>query len=206
MSKLTVHIVLDRSGSMASVRDDTIGAFNTYVSDLAKAQPKSTLSLTIFDSAGIDTILEEVDITKVKPLDRESYVPRASTPLYDALGVVIAKLTAAKGKNKALVIITDGYENASREHSKASIKAMLDEKQEKDNWLVIYLGADQDAFAAGSAFGAQVGNTMNYSKSAKGLRSSFAAASASTARFSVSGSLSDAAFTTEEREEAAKDK
>ena len=79
-SKLTVHVVLDRSGSMQSIKDDTIGAFNSYVETLAKDSPKSKLSLTIFDSQSIDTIVNDVPLADVKPLDGDTYQPRASTP------------------------------------------------------------------------------------------------------------------------------
>lgn len=203
MSKLTVHIVLDRSGSMGNVRDDTIGAFNTYVQDLAKTSPDSKLSLTIFDNMSIDTIIDHVAIGEVKPLNREIYVPRGGTPLYDAIGLVVAKLDTAKGKNKALVIMTDGQENASREHSKESIRKLIEARQKEANWLVIFLGADQDAFAEGAKFGTQHGSTMQMKKSGKGLRSSFAAASASTARYAASGGdLKMAAFTDAERKDA----
>lgn len=201
--QLTVHVVLDRSGSMSSIKDDAIGGFNEYVTTLTKTTPGAKLSLTIFDDQSIDTIVDNVTVGAVTPLNNATYQPRANTPLYDAIGKVVGLLDKAKGKNKALVILTDGYENASREYTKDAVKKLLDEKQEKDNWLVLYLGANQDAFAVGGAIGTSTSNTMNYAANSKGMRSSFASAANATTRYSSSdGDTAFAAFTTEEREEA----
>ena len=202
--KLTVHVVLDRSGSMQSMKHDAIGAFNSYVEELAKTVPGSSLSLTLFDSQGVDTIVNDADIAKVVPLNASTFVPRGQTPLYDAIGKVTALLADAKGKNKALVILTDGHENASREYSRDAIKKLLDEKQEKDNWLVIYLGANQDAFAAGAAFGSQAATTMNFASSGAGLRGAMGASADATARYAMSSNRADATFSAAERAKAAK--
>ncbi len=203
-AKLTVHVVLDRSGSMQSIKSDTIGAFNSYVETLAKDAPESKLSLTIFDSQSVDTIISDTKIGDVKPLDADTYVPRASTPLYDAIGKVTILLAAAKGKNKALVILTDGHENASSEYTRDAVKKLLDEKQEKDNWLVLYLGANQDAFSIGAGIGVQSGTAMNFAASSSGIQGTMAAASAATMRYATTSLRSAAAFTADERNKAAK--
>jgi uncharacterized protein YegL len=197
---LIVHVVLDRSGSMASVKDDTIGAFNNYVEELAKTNPEAKLSLTIFDSQSVDTIVNNVSIKEVTPLNGTTYQPRGSTPLYDAVGKVIDKLENTKGKNKVLVVLTDGYENCSKEYSREGIKNSLDEKQEKNNWLVIYLGANQDAFAEGAKFGTQHINTMDFNTA--NMRSTLSATAAATSRYAATGSRLKAGFTAEEREAA----
>lgn len=203
-AKLTVHVVLDRSGSMNSIKTDTIGAFNAYVETLAKDAPGSKLSLTIFDSQSVDTIVNDVKIGEVVPLTTDTYQPRASTPLYDAIGKVVTLLADAKGKNKALVILTDGHENASREYTKDAVKKLLDEKQEKDNWLVLYLGANQDAFSVGAGIGVQAATAMNFAASGTGMRGTMAAASAATLRYATSSNRLDATFTADERTKAAK--
>lgn len=197
---LTVHVVLDRSGSMMLVKDDTIGAFNSYVSSLAKDAPNSKLSLTIFDSQSVDTIVLNRPIADVEPLTGDTYQPRASTPLYDAVGKVVGLLDEAKGGNKALIILTDGQENASREYTKDAVKKLLDERQEKKNWLVLYLGANQDAFAEGAKFGTQSATTLNYDT--KNMAATMSVAAASTARYAVGGSRSAASFTAAERKRA----
>lgn len=202
-NKLTVHVVLDRSGSMSIIQNDAIGGFNSYVETLVKDVPKAKLSLTIFDSQSIDTIIDNVPITEVQPLTTSMYQPRGMTPLLDAIGKTATLLEGAKGKNKALVIITDGQENASREHTKASIKKLLEDKQEKDNWLVLFLAANQDAFTEGAALGTRMANTANYVPTAAGMTNTMNVAAASTARYATSGgNLQSAELTEDERKKA----
>lgn len=200
--KLTIVVVLDRSGSMQSIKADTIGSFNEYVATVGKESPKSTLTLIIFDSQSIDTIYNNVPILQVVPLNDSTFIPRSSTPLYDAIGQGVRFLDELKGKNPVLVIITDGEENSSREYRRETIKSLLDEKQEKSKWLVMYLGANQDAFAVGSSVGMKMANTMNFVATGRGMRSAVGAAAAATARYSSSGNLADADYTFAERNAA----
>lgn len=205
---LTVHVVLDRSGSMQSVKDDTIGAFNAYVAMIAKDTPNSNMSLTIFDTQSIDTIVDNKPIKDVISLNGDTYQPRGGTPLYDAVGKVVSLLDNAEGKTKALVILTDGQENSSHEYSRDAVKKLLDEKQEKHNWLVIYLGANQDAFAEGAKFGTQSASTMTFDTASMGA--TMQAAAASTLRYASAGGgvmgRNRATFTSAERLSAAKPK
>jgi Mg-chelatase subunit ChlD len=196
-----VHVVLDRSGSMGAIKNDTIGAFNQYLEQLAKDSPDSIFSLTIFDSQSIDTIVDKQKAADVQPLNADTYQPRGMTPLYDAIGKVTQFLTETTADNKVLVVLTDGEENSSREYSRESIKKSLDEKQDKDNWLVIYLGANQDAFAEGAKFGSRSASTLNFAPS--NISDTMTVAYASTARYMKSGNRADAEFTQEERERAA---
>lgn len=195
---LTVHLILDRSGSMNSIKKEAISAFNNYITNLQKDNPESRFSLTIFDSGSIDTIVDNVPAREATLLNEETYQPRAMTPLYDAIGKVISKLENVSESKKALVILTDGEENFSREFSKDSIKKSLDEKQEKYNWLVIYLGANQDAFAEGAKVGTSRNTTLNFNP--QNIGTTMNVAYAATMRYARTGSSSDAAFSTEERE------
>lgn len=152
--KTAISIVLDRSGSMGSCRQSTIDAVNGYLNEARNDSDlkESDLHLTIFDSESIDTIRsgKPVDITDITP---EDFVPRASTPLYDAVGRGVHDLDARATDGKGvLVIVTDGYENASRKHSHESIKAMLDDRQAK-GWLVVFLAAGLGAARQGLSMG-----------------------------------------------------
>lgn len=201
MKKLAIHFVLDRSGSMAAVKGDTIGGFNNYVADVATAAPGSAMSLTTF-GGNIDTVFADQPINDVDPLTEVNYSPGGWTPLYDAIGKAVEQLDKAKSKNKVLVILTDGEENASSTQTKDSIKAMLDERQDKHGWLVIYLGANQDAFEEGAKMGASRGSTMTYTTA--NMAQTMGAAAASTMRYAAGGSLKAAEFTDEEREKVNK--
>lgn len=208
--KLHAHIVLDRSGSMSGRRASVISAVNEYVSALAADKDiDARISLTLFDTpynspAAIDTVVDNVKTKDWQALTNDTYVPRGGTPLNDAIGKVVhdmQKIKLRSGENVAIVILTDGLENESKEYTAEAIKRILDAKQ-KDGWLVIYLGANQDAFAEGNKRGLGMGTTMNFAEAAYG--DTLAVAAASTLRYSksVGGAaekLAAAKFTDQER-------
>src|SRR5262249_36614157 len=127
------YILLDRSGSMESCRDITIDAFNEYVMGLRRSDEfDARLTLTTFDSTSIDTLSHAEAAKSFLELTRQTYVPRASTPLLDAIGHAVAdmdKITPRADEKIALVILTDGHENASTEHTKETIRKLLADRQ-----------------------------------------------------------------------------
>jgi hypothetical protein len=155
---------------MEDCRDQTIDAFNEYVGSLRHGSTAGTrLSLTTFDSESVDVVHDTVRIEDIPKLTRETFVPRGMTPLFDALGQTVAridKVTLLPDERIAFAILTDGLENASREYKAPAIRKILTERQEQRNWLVLYLGANQDAWAAGAEIGVQAAHAMSYSKAA----------------------------------------
>ena len=206
-SPLYAHILLDRSGSMESCRDTAIDAFNEYVMGLRRSDDvDARLSLTIFDSTSIDTLQRAEPARTFLELSRASYVPRASTPLLDAIGHVVADIDQAQlraDEKVALVILTDGFENASKEHTKETIRALLTDRQDNKGWLVVFLAADIDAFAEAGAIGIQGDKYMRLKKGK--LRQAMGYAAASQARYTRTGDLNAGDFTQEERDDADKD-
>lgn len=202
--KLYAHIVLDRSGSMESCRDSTIGAVNEYVNGLAmEADMSARVSLTLFDTDHIDLIHDNLKAKEFPKLSRESFVPRGGTPLNDAIGKTVAAIDAStrrEGESVVLVVVTDGFENASTEYTKDAVKALLDGRQKDKNWLVIYLGANQDAFAEGAARGTIAANTMSYNTS--NTQAAMSAVTRRTMAFAASGSVAEGGFTDDERKKA----
>lgn len=205
-NRLYAHVVLDRSGSMSVIQQQTIDAFNEYVQGLAADEKISgRLSLTIFDSNSIDLIRDNAKVKEMPKLTPVEYVPRGGTPLYDAIGKTVAKIDAGtrrEGEQVVLVILTDGYENASREFNKSSIKALLDDRQKNKNWLVIYLGANQDALAEGAKFGTDAGNSMTFDPQA--VSATMTATLRATSAKAYTGSNFAAAYTADERTAAIK--
>jgi len=206
-SPFYAHILLDRSGSMESCRDTAIDAFNEYVMGLRRSDDMDArLSLTIFDSQSID-LLQHVEPAKsFMELSRQNYVPRGNTPLLDAIGHVVAeidKVALRPGEKVGLVILTDGHENASKEHTKDTIKALLKDRQDNKGWLVVFLGADVDAFAEAQSIGIGDGKYLALKKGK--LRQSVQYAAASQARYAESGDLNVADFLKKERDDAGKD-
>jgi hypothetical protein len=180
--RLYAHVVLDRSGSMEPCADDAVGGYNAYVAKLPRT---SLVSLTLFDSEGIDLIRDGVRPGAAK-LKTGDYQPRGMTPLYDAIGHTIAEAErrSVGFERVALVILTDGYENASTDFKQKDILKLLKQKQERDGWLVIYLGANQDAWAVGQQFGAAVGNTMTFDTTNAGF--ALDSSGAATRRYAAS--------------------
>jgi len=167
MKNLYVSFILDETGSMESVKSQTISGFNEYITTLGK-DPKSKnicFTLTKFNSNKVDVVYDGENIEWVVPLDNKNYIPDALTPLYDAIGITIRSLEKKlKGENQhALVVIqTDGQENASKEYTRDSIFKLIYEKK-KLGWTFAFLGADQDAYLASSTIGISAANTISYS-------------------------------------------
>ena len=112
---IDITLVLDRSGSMGSVRQDTIGGFNTFLEDQQKQDGEANMTLVQFDSEGYDVIYEGKPIAEAPKLNEDTYVPRSMTPLLDAIGRTINS-TGERLKNMAeedrpsqvlFVILTD---------------------------------------------------------------------------------------------------
>ena len=149
--------ILDRSGSMETCWDDTIGGFNAFVED--QKALGGTLTLIQFDHEYLVSYTN-VPIADVKPLTRETFKPRGSTALLDAIGRTLKEFTPQQ-RSPTVVILTDGLENASQTYTKAHIKDLIEARQ-KDGWTFLYLGANQDAFAEASSIGIAPTGTMNY--------------------------------------------
>ncbi len=206
-SPLYAHILLDRSGSMEDCRDTAIDAFNEYVMGLRRSdEVDARLSLTIFDSESIDAIQHAEPAKSFVELSRANYVPRASTPLLDAIGHAVAeidKVALRKDEKVALVILTDGFENASKEHTKETIRKLLTDRQDNKGWLVTFLGADVDAFTEAQAIGIQGGQYLHLKKGK--MRAAMGHVSASQTRYVRTGNIEAGDFTAEEREDAGKE-
>lgn len=164
--RLDCHVVLDRSGSMADAWDETLKAVNGYVKEIAvDADIKTRVSVTVFDSRSVDLIRDSVKAKEFKAITADEVVPRATTPLFDAIGKAVQHMRdgGREAARKALVIMTDGLENASQEHTASSIKALI-EKCREDGWLITYLGADHDAWDQAKHIGLSASHVANYNK------------------------------------------
>lgn len=165
-----IAVLLDRSGSMSSVKDETISGYNTFVREQKEAGENASLSLVQFDSAGIDIMQEFTPIKAVPDLNGDTFQPRGMTPLLDALGKTIystgKSLEAIPEENRpdkiVFVVITDGQENASHEYSKSRIREMIQHQSGVYNWQFVYLGANQDAFAEAGSVGFKRDNVADY--------------------------------------------
>ena len=153
--------IIDRSGSMEDIVDDASGGFNAFLSKQQK-DVKGECRLTYVQFHNVYEIVHDgIPIQEMQPLDRSTFVPRASTALRDAIGqtinVVGARLANTPEEqrpgNIVVVILTDGQENSSREFSQAQIKQMIEHQTEKYGWAFVYLAQNVDAFATGRSLG-----------------------------------------------------
>lgn len=147
-------IILDASGSMNGIKREAIDGFNGTVRTIREAQERHPdqehrLSLVIFNSSGTRTVHDDVPVAQVRGLTPEDYRPNSGTPLFDALGNGITALRGkvAEGDLVLVTTITDGEENASREYTRAAVRALVEELKTK-GWVFTYLGANQDVRAS----------------------------------------------------------
>ena len=188
----TSHVifVLDDSGSMQTERKATISGYNEYLrmqkKDAEENKIPTFISLYKFDGMNVSCVFNRVPASSVEDLNENTYDPQGTTNLYDAIGGVMMQINMHLKEHKKeerdsiiVTILTDGHENASRTFNSQAIKQMV-EKAEGKNWGFMFLGANIDAFAAGSNLGFNVNNTMQYS--ADSTANTIRAASAMTSR------------------------
>ena len=170
-----IVFILDQSGSMWGLRDDTIGGYNTYVEDQKKHDGEAFLTTVLFDDHYV-LLHDHVNIKDVKPITHDEYHPNGTTALMDAVGKTInyvgQRLSNTPEEERPahviFVITTDGYENASCEYTRAQVKQMIEHQQEKYSWQFIFVGAGIDAYAEAESIGLGGYHTMSVSKSAEG--------------------------------------
>jgi uncharacterized protein with von Willebrand factor type A (vWA) domain len=145
------YILLDRSGSMASLWTEALSSVNAYVKDLGDAH----VTLALFDHhAGphFDVIRAGVPAARWTPVSDRDATPRGGTPLYDAIGRILTLAERDDEEKAVLVIMTDGEENQSHEMSKDDVKASI-ARAEKRGWEVVFLGANFADFSDADAVG-----------------------------------------------------
>tara|TARA_B100002019_G_scaffold273363_1_gene269399 strand:- start:265 stop:912 length:648 start_codon:yes stop_codon:yes gene_type:complete len=203
---LNIRVVLDRSGSMSNCVDQTIDALNGYLIGMQKENTEGVVTISLFDSQSITIGIDKVQIKDLSPLDYSFLNPRASTPLYDAIGAAIyehSNYEVTKEDKKVLVIVTDGLENASREYSGEAIKKLVEEKEEA-GWLIVYLGSDHDIYKQTRMMGIDSKRSIRYSKGKSD--SAFKSVLRTSGDYYKGTKAIDIEFTEEERRDAEEDK
>ena len=182
--KLKVYnvIVLDKSGSMSSIARQAVDGVNETIGSIRSAQEKNpdqehTVTLVAFCGCELKTIYDSIPVSEVKTLTDKDYRPCCMTPLYDAIGTTITRVNALKSQDSeslALVtIITDGYENASREYTHTAIRALIESYKEQ-GWQFTYIGADHDVESV--SFSLSIDHHLQFDKTARGTHKMFAKA------------------------------
>jgi len=179
-----VVFLLDQTGSMQECKKDTIGGFNTFLEEQKKNKTdKLKFFLTLFNSSKIERRYVDKEISNVKPLSDANYVPSHLTPLWDAMGNTIQSMP--KAKDVLFVILTDGYENYSKEFKAEAVRRMIKEKEKNCGWKFLFLGADLANF--NDAF--NVGINFNFNISKKEMKTAYACLSNTVAHYRSTGEV-----------------
>lgn len=162
-----VVFILDRSGSMSGLEEDTIGGFNSILQKQREEDGDANVTTILFDHQ-IEILHKRVNIKEIKNITSKDYYVRGCTALLDAIGysinfmINVAKNEKEESKNVLFIITTDGYENASKEYSYEKIKKMITYQKEKYNWKFLFLGANIDAISTAKDFGISEEFASNY--------------------------------------------
>jgi hypothetical protein len=201
-----ITLVVDRSGSMGSIKDDAEGGVNAFIEKQAKEPGEALLTLVQFDTE-YEFLTEGVPISKVPQYELH---PRGMTALLDAVGRAInetgQRLSGMEEVDRPglviFVVMTDGQENSSKEFTKSQIKEMIERQQSQYNWHFTFLGANQDAFAEAGAMGIAADGAANWAPDK--VAAAYGATISKVGRMrrqARAGESVDNAFTDEEREQ-----
>lgn len=161
-----IILVIDRSGSMVSCKNDAEGGVNTFIQEQKSAPGEAFLTLVQFDT--------EYDFVhtgaKINEVTKYTLIPRGGTALYDAVGRAInetgKRLSEIPLDDRpglvVFAIVTDGEENSSKEFTGDQVREMIEKQSNDYSWQFTYLGANQDAFKAASAMSIPTSGTLSY--------------------------------------------
>lgn len=185
-SNLTEIIcIVDRSGSMSSMRDDAIGGFNSFVMDQKNDVGEVRMTLVLFDNE-YDIVYDALPLHLVPLLTHDTFVPRGSTALLDAIGKTIddvgerlAKTPEADRPGHVIMtILTDGEENSSQHYSNAAVAARISHQRDAYGWEFIFLAANQDAIASAAKLSIASSDAIGFEASPKGMEQGWEAINA----------------------------
>ncbi|HEX8736254.1 MAG TPA: vWA domain-containing protein [Pyrinomonadaceae bacterium] len=210
-NKTDITIILDRSGSMESVKSDTIGGFNSFLEGQQKVEGEASLSLVQFDDQ-YEIVYTDRDINSADRLTEATFQPRGMTALYDAVGRTInsvgqrlAALAEGERPDKVLlVIMTDGFENSSREFNAAKVAEMITHQRDVYKWEFMFIGANQDAVLSAKEIGLPTHAALTFAPNAAGTKAVYSAVMQKVAQYRVSNDARSLEFNDEDREEQKK--
>jgi len=170
-----ITIVLDRSGSMARIKEGTIEGFNDFIKEQKSYESKSRLSLIQFNDK-ILKVYEGKRVSKRRYLDSDHFIPSGTTALLDAIGTAVESIEKRTFKKSSieviLVIITDGLENSSSDFDFQQIKKLI-AKKKAQGWKIIFMGASEDSIAQADGLKISKENLMRFQHTKRGIKHSF---------------------------------
>lgn len=167
-NRTLIAFLLDRSGSMQSIKSDVIGGFDAFVAEQRTGDGECLVTLAQFDNE-YEVVYHALPLADVPPL---ALHPRNGTALLDSMGKLItdtaAEIDAISDDDKPgsviIAIMTDGLENSSTEWTRLSIKSLVEQQTNESGWEFLYMGADQDAVEVGKDLGVKAEQAVTYSR------------------------------------------
>src|SRR6476659_8965848 len=172
-----IAFVLDRSGSMGSSREAAIAGFNFFLNEQQAGSDLTKLTLVLFDDEYLMPI-DALPVAEILPLNNDTYVPRGTTALLDAIGRTADELGArlaampekARPGQVIVAILTDGLENSSQTYTWNQIARVIKHQSEQYRWTFLFLGANQDAIATAAQMNITGANASPFVAGPAGLR------------------------------------
>lgn len=194
--KTELIFILDKSGSMAGLEQDTIGGFNALIEKQRKLSGDVRVTTVLFNQA-YELLHDRIPLAGVSPLTETEYAVGGTTALLDAIGSAIQKAAnAQKGAGEdqradriMFVITTDGMENASCEYDYKKVQEMIGKMKGRSDWEFIFLGANIDAIATAKKFGVKEEFAVNYHADAEGTELNFNVLSEAVSSFRTGKSI-----------------
>ena len=193
-----IVFILDRSGSMAGLEDDTIGGFNAMVEKQKKEPGEALLSAVLFSNT-CEVLYDRADIQKVEPMSDRQYRVGGCTALLDAIGGAVhhignvhkyAREEDRPGKT-IFIITTDGMENSSHQYTYDEVQRMVKHEQEKYGWEFLFLGANMDAISAARSFSIRADRAVRYKRDRAGTELNYRIVSETVTKLRRHGKISD---------------
>ncbi|MFC4124351.1 vWA domain-containing protein [Nocardia rhizosphaerae] len=202
-----IAVLLDRSGSMQSIKADTEGGLAAFFEQQREVPKRVEVTLAQFDTT-YEVVYTNRPLAEVPP---PNLVPRGGTALYDAVGKLVtdvgAELAARPEHERPgtviVVVLTDGHENSSREWTNEAVRSLIEQQEDQYDWTFLFLGANMDAVAIGTSLGIAPGQAITYAASPAGVAGAFGAAAGYARRTQAAApGAPRGTFTDEERRRA----
>jgi uncharacterized protein YegL len=181
-NKTELVFILDKSGSMAGLEEDTIGGFNAMLKKQQKAEGEAFVTTVLFDH-GYELLHDRIHIKGISPITEKDYEVGGTTALLDAIGFSIQKMINVQKRTSdderaekvLFVITTDGMENASTEYTADKIKKMVQHQKQKFGWDFMFLGANINAISTATKFGIDEDFAVDYHADCEGTQLNYEA-------------------------------
>ena len=192
-----IVFILDRSGSMGGLENDTIGGYNSMLARQKKEEGEAYVSTVLFDDI-CEVLHDRVDLRKVEPITDKQYYVRGCTALLDAVGEAIHHIVNVhkyareedRPEKTIFIITTDGQENSSTNYSYDKVKHMVERQKEKNGWEFIFLGANIDAAKEAGRMGIAPERTAEYKCDSVGVQLNYSVLSDAVSEFRTAKCMS----------------